>query len=96
MNRRFKSFLALALSALVMAVTAPSVQACAACFGNSDSPMAKAMNWGIMALLVVVCFVLGAFFTLMVYLGRRSVLYAHAVNHETAMARGSMETAVET
>lgn len=37
------------------AVKAP---ACAACYGQSDSPMAQGMNWGIMVLLVVVGVVL--------------------------------------
>ena len=35
-----------------------SVLACAACYGASDSPMAKGMNWGIFTLLGVIVFVL--------------------------------------
>jgi hypothetical protein len=35
-----------------------SVLACAACYGASDSPMAKGMNWGIFTLLGVIAFVL--------------------------------------
>jgi len=48
--------------------------ACAACFGQSDSPMAKGMNWGIFSLLAVVVSVLGAFATFFVYLGRRAAM----------------------
>ncbi|MFO1477972.1 MAG: hypothetical protein U1F98_15155 [Verrucomicrobiota bacterium] len=40
---------------------------CAACYGQSDSPMAAGMNWGILVLLGVITLVLGgvtAFFVL--------------------------------
>ena len=46
--------------------------ACAACYGQSDSPMAKGMNWGILSLLVVVVVVLGAFAAFFIYVARRS------------------------
>ena len=46
--------------------------ACAACAGQSDSPMAKGMNWGIFSLLAVVVFVLGAIASFFVYLAKRS------------------------
>ena len=51
----------LILSGLVisLAMHPDSLRACTACYGQSDSPMAAGMNWGIMSLLVVVGSVLG-------------------------------------
>ena len=43
---------------LLQAVSSPAF-ACAACFGKSDSNLAKGMNVGILALLLVVVSVLG-------------------------------------
>jgi len=42
------------------------------CFGNSDSPMAIAMNMGIIVMLVVVAGVLGGFASFFIYLMRRA------------------------
>jgi len=57
---------------LALALCPQSVWACAACAGQSDSPMAKGMNWGIMSLLAVVVCVLGGITTFFVYIGKRS------------------------
>jgi len=57
--------------------------ACAACFGKSDSDLARGMNWGIFSLLVVVLFVLGSIGTFFVYLGKR----AQAIRHEEKAER---------
>ena len=46
--------------------------ACPVCFGDSDAPMAVAMNLGIFAMLIVVAGVLGAFATFFIYLIRRA------------------------
>jgi hypothetical protein len=46
--------------------------ACAACYGQSDSPMAQGMNWGIFSLLGVVVLVLGGVASFFVYLARKS------------------------
>lgn len=46
--------------------------ACAACYGASDSPMAKGMNWGILSLLGVVAVVLGSIASFFVFIGKRS------------------------
>jgi hypothetical protein len=51
---------------------APSLFACAACYGQSDSPLAKGMNWGIFALLAVVTFVLSSIASFFVFIGKRS------------------------
>jgi hypothetical protein len=55
------------------AVAAPrAALACPVCFGNSDSPMAIATNMGIIAMIVVVAGMLGAFATFFIYLNRRA------------------------
>lgn len=50
--------------------------ACPVCFGNSDSPLAIAMNTGIFMMLVVVGAMLSAFAYFIVYLIRRAKLVA--------------------
>lgn len=50
--------------------------ACPVCFGQSDSPMAKATNLGIVAMLVVVAGVLAGFAAFIVNLARRARLAA--------------------
>jgi len=52
--------------------------ACSACFGQSDSAMAKGMNMGIFSLLAVVIFVLGTFAAFFIYLARKSSAIAAA------------------
>jgi heme/copper-type cytochrome/quinol oxidase subunit 2 len=58
--------------------------ACPVCFGQSDAPMAKAMNMGIMLMLVVIVGVLGAFASFIISLARRARLaeMAAAERHE--------------
>jgi hypothetical protein len=48
------------------------VLACAACFGQSDSAMAKGMNMGIFSLLLVITSVLFGVAGFFVYLARRA------------------------
>jgi hypothetical protein len=72
MNRH-KITKALLTGALVTgAWRAESVLACAACYGQSDSPLAEGMNWGIFTLLGVVAGVLGGIALFFVHIGRRS------------------------
>src|SRR5438132_12099222 len=74
-NRNVAWFRGLMVSCLVIA--APRVAlACPVCFGQNDSPLANAMNLGILAMLVVVAGVLGAFATFFIYLIRRAKLVA--------------------
>ena len=54
-----------------------SVMACAACYGASDSPMAKGMNWGIFSLLAVVGMVLGSVATFFVFIGKKAAAAAN-------------------
>jgi heme/copper-type cytochrome/quinol oxidase subunit 2 len=67
---RLKKLVAAALVALVLCPH--SLLACAACYGQSDSAMAKGMNWGIMSLLAVVVCVLGGITTFFVYIAKKS------------------------
>src|SRR5438477_12632746 len=50
--------------------------ACPVCFGQNDSPLASAMNLGILAMLVVVVGVLAAFASFFIYLMRRARMAA--------------------
>jgi hypothetical protein len=61
--------------AFVVALS-PRAFACPVCFGANDSPMATAMNLGIMAMLVVVVGVLASFASFFIYLMRRARLAA--------------------
>jgi len=58
--------------ALTLALHPHSLLACAVCYGQSDSPMAKGMNWGILTLLTTVVAVLAAFVAFFVYLARKA------------------------
>jgi hypothetical protein len=49
-----------------------SASACAVCFGNSDSPWGKALNWGILALLGVVMLVLGGIVAFFIHMAKRA------------------------
>ena len=46
--------------------------ACPVCFGDSNAPMAVAMNIGIIFMLIVVAGVLGGFASFFIYLIRRA------------------------
>jgi hypothetical protein len=69
----------------LVAVAAPrAALACPVCFGKSDSPMAIAMNLGILAMLIVVVGVLGGFASFFIYLMRRAKIAAASESEETA------------
>jgi threonine/homoserine/homoserine lactone efflux protein len=62
-------------AALVLTALRPeTLLACAACYGQSDSAMAKGMNWGIFSLLAVVACVLATIAVFFVHVGRRSAV----------------------
>ena len=68
-----RGFQILLTGAFVAGAMCPArVLACAACFGESDSPLARGMNWGIFSLLAVIVCVLGGVASFFVYLGRRA------------------------
>ncbi len=68
MNRKVLS----ALITLVLLAAPRAALACPVCFGDSNSPMAIATNMGIIAMLIVVAGVLGAFASFFIYLMRRA------------------------
>lgn len=61
-----------ALITFFVIASAPSAMACATCFGESDSPMAQGMNWGIFTLLVVVGSVLATLVAFFAFIARRA------------------------
>ena len=71
MNRA-RTFFWLILSALILAANSPIAVACTACFGKSDSNMAKGMNMGIAALLLIITCVLCGVAGFFVFLAKRS------------------------
>jgi hypothetical protein len=73
--RKLKLLVATALGAV--ALHPASLFACAACYGASDSPMAKGMNWGILSLLGVVVMVLGSLASFFVFLGKKAAAAAN-------------------
>ena len=70
-HRRFVPALPALLALLLCGMPRP-VLACAACFGQSDSPMAKGMNAGIFMLLLVITSVLLGIGIFFVYILRRA------------------------
>ena len=48
------------------------VLACAACYGQSDSPMAHGLNWGILSLIGVVVPVLGGIAGFFVFIAKKA------------------------
>src|SRR5262245_66658834 len=63
-------------TALVVAVPRAAL-ACPVCFGQTDSPLASAMNMGIIAMLGIVGGVIGGFAAFIVHLNRRARLAAN-------------------
>jgi len=57
---------------LAFIASSPCLHACAACFGKSDSNLAKGMNMGIFALLGVIVAVLAGIASFFVFLARRA------------------------
>jgi hypothetical protein len=75
-----KAFRNLLIAAGLAALTHVNgaAMACAACYGISDSPMAKGMNAGILALLGIIGSVLACATTFFVFLAHRSKAIAKA------------------
>ncbi|MFN7140311.1 MAG: hypothetical protein ACK4UN_13325 [Limisphaerales bacterium] len=71
--KSFKGLRYLSLLLVLAFLSLPAtVQACAVCFGKSDSRLAEGMNWGIMALLGVVGFVLACISAFFIYIAKRA------------------------
>jgi hypothetical protein len=63
---------------LALALRPASLLACAACYGQSDSPIAQGMNWGILSLLAVIAGVLAGVSAFFLFLARKSAAFAAA------------------
>ena len=72
----------------------PSVWGCAACFGKSDSPLAKGLNMGILCLLVVVLGVVGGIIGCGIYFARRAAAFNRAAERAEAAAVQLLEEPV--
>jgi hypothetical protein len=60
-------------AAAILTLAVPRVAlACPVCFGNSDAPMAKATNTGVLFMLGIVALMLSAFASFFIYLIRRA------------------------
>lgn len=70
---------------MVALLSAPEAQACAVCFGNSESKMTQGLHAGVLVLLFVVLAVLGGFVALFVHLSRRSA--ADALEAQAAKSK---------
>jgi hypothetical protein len=75
MSRAVKSKFLLAGLAAGLAGHANSALACAMCFGKSDSPLAKGMNWGIFSLLAVVACVLSGVAGVGIFFAKKSAAF---------------------
>ena len=62
--------------AMVLLGVPRAALACPVCFGNSDSPLAIAMNMGIFMMLMVVAGMIAAFAYFFIYLMRRAKMVA--------------------
>lgn len=72
MNRFVKTITGRALAAATALLLPVQAFACATCYGQSDSPLAQGMNWGIMTLLGVIFSVLTGIVAFFVHVGRKS------------------------
>jgi DUF1365 family protein len=72
-----------ALVVVMSVLSAPAVQACATCFGQSDELMAKGMNMGILALLICIVGVLVGIASVGFYFIRRAARIEAAQSSDT-------------
>jgi hypothetical protein len=72
MSRSSLTRFLLCASVLIVASVPQMASACAACYGKSDSNLAKGFNWGVLSLLFVVLCVLGGIGAFFVHVAKRS------------------------
>jgi hypothetical protein len=79
----------------MMMLAAPrAALACPVCFGASDSPLANAINMGVIMMLGVVAVMLGSFGAFFIYLNRRAKALAEPAGFEaTRYAAGQVSSA---
>jgi hypothetical protein len=72
------------ISALaIFLIGSPSAWACAVCGGQSDSAMAKGMNWGIFSLLAVILPMLMGIAGFFVFLAKKSAQVTSAASEQS-------------
>jgi len=67
---------------ILMGAGVQSLLACAACYGASDSPLAKGMNWAIFFLLGVIASVLSGVVVFFVHVGKKSASLENSAGPE--------------
>jgi hypothetical protein len=83
-----KRIQAMSLTILAALLASPTgALACAACFGKSDSNMAKSVNAGIFSLMAVVVTVLAGAASFFVFLSRRAAASAQAGQDSPAISK---------
>ena len=70
---------------------APSALACATCYGESDSPLAAGVNWGIMTMIVVAYSVLFSIIGFFVFVARRAAAAAALEAKEAETPENAVE-----
>ena len=80
-----------ALCSLFVLAAPRRAMACPVCFGQSDAPLALAMNQGIFFMLVVVVCMLGAFAAFFVRLARRQRMFADETHANEYAANDTQE-----
>jgi len=68
----------LSLAVLALMVTPARLFACAACYGQSDAPMARGLTWAILALGGIIACVLSGVVVFFVHTGKKSASIAKA------------------
>lgn len=76
----------LVIAASLVLMSPAAAWACPVCFGESDSPMARGMNLGILFLLCVTGVVLASFAAFFIYLMRRARLAAPPLHSEDPLS----------
>jgi hypothetical protein len=64
------------LTTLLIVAAPRAALACPVCFGQNDSPLASAINMGIIVMLGFIVSVLGGFAAFIIYLARRARQFA--------------------
>lgn len=64
-------------------LTSSPALACATCYGASDSPLAKGMNWGILVLLGFIGSVMAGIVAFFIHVGRNSAKLAAVESKST-------------
>ena len=72
------------VATLALLIAPRAAFACPVCFGQSDSPLAWAVNMGVFVMLGFVAVVLAAFASFFIYLARRARRYESTPQEGTA------------